>query len=238
MLRSGYWFLIGTAFLAVAGCGSREALIKKQAEFDARLDQMVQANAATNARLAELANELMELQNQVKSASLEMEVLKPGYRELKSSLAEISQKLDAPPAPAPKIEIVNSETAPKDKDATPQDAYMKAFGLYSANNYQQAIETFETFLKVFPTSEYAAGRAPNRSMQNCSSSRVSATCVCRSTLSYVRASLAASIIKSVVTENGEQGARPTRTIAYGFGSWNFSIARWQSLRIASSSWTT
>ncbi len=157
MLRRSYWLLIGTAFLAAAGCGSHEALIKKQAEFNARLDQMVQANAATNARLAELANELMELQNQVKSASVEMEVLKPGYKELKSSLAEISQKLEAPPpVPAPKIEIVSSETAQKEKDATPQDAYMRAFGLYSANNYQQAIEAFETFLRTFPASEYAA----------------------------------------------------------------------------------
>ena len=42
-----------------------------------------------------------------------------------------------------------------------------------------------------------------------------------------RASVADSRSRSVVTENGEQGASATRTIAPGAGSWNRSTASWR-----------
>ncbi len=41
-----------------------------------------------------------------------------------------------------------------------------------------------------------------------------------------------------VTENGEHGARAIRVIANGSGSWWRSISLAESLRIASSVWTT
>ena len=52
-----------------------------------------------------------------------------------------------------------------------------------------------------------------------------------------RASAAASRIRPVETENGEHGARPTRTIASGRGSWKASTTRIMSSRIARSSST-
>ena len=53
-----------------------------------------------------------------------------------------------------------------------------------------------------------------------------------------RASAAASRISPVETENGEQGARPTRTMAPGDGSWKASTTRTMSFRIAGSGSTS
>ena len=67
-------------------------------------------------------------------------------------------------------------------------------------------------------SMYSTGVRPKRSRQNSSSSRVSARWVCsRTPLS--RASAAACRSRSPVTENGEQGASPMRSIESGPGSW-------------------
>jgi tol-pal system protein YbgF len=38
----------------------------------------------------------------------------------------------------------------------PPAEYIKSFGLYSANNFQAAIESFESFIKNNPQSDYAA----------------------------------------------------------------------------------
>lgn len=70
----------------VAGCSSQEVFLKKQAELEARLDQVVQSQAVANARLTELAGTVADMQSQQKAQGLEVEQLKPGYRELKISL--------------------------------------------------------------------------------------------------------------------------------------------------------
>ena len=67
-------------------------------------------------------------------------------------------------------------------------------------------------------SRYSTGRQPKRSRQNCSSSIVSARCVCRRT-PRLRASSADSVISASLTENGEQGATAIRVIAPGDVSW-------------------
>lgn len=153
-LQHGFW--VGVVCLVTAGCGGNDVIVKKQMELEARLEQLVQGNAATNARLTELSGEVKEVQGQVKSNAAAIEELKPGYRELKTSLEAISSKpAEAAPPATPKIEVVNREAPPADKDAAPQDAYMKAFGLFSANNYARAIEAFASFIKTYPDSEYA-----------------------------------------------------------------------------------
>ena len=52
-----------------------------------------------------------------------------------------------------------------------------------------------------------------------------------------RANAAASAISPVETENGEQGASPTRTIAPGEASWNPSTTRTKSRRMSASAST-
>ena len=87
------------------------------------------------------------------------------------------------------------------------------------------------------SSRYSTGRTPNSSRQNASSSSVSAMWVCSRT-PRSRAKAAVSAISSLVTLNGEHGARAMRTIASGDGSWNRSIASAQAVRIASRSSVT
>ena len=86
-------------------------------------------------------------------------------------------------------------------------------------------------------STYSTGEQPNRSRQKASSSVVSARWVCsRTPLS--RASAADCSSSSPVTENGEQGATPRRSIESGDGSWWRSTASDVASRIASISSTT
>ena len=42
------------------------------------------------------------------------------------------------------------------RESGPPAEYLKSFGLYSANNFSAAIESFESFLKNNPQSDYAA----------------------------------------------------------------------------------
>lgn len=156
-MRLLYGLIIGVFCFLAVGCGNNDLIVKKQAEMEARLEQLAQANAATNAHLTDLTNDIRTLQIQFSATSADVESLKSSYKEFKSSLELIYQKLasPAPPAETPKIEVVNKEAAPSDKDSAPQDAYIKAFGLFSANNYSGAIEAFEAFVKSYPDSEYA-----------------------------------------------------------------------------------
>lgn len=152
-MNSKVYILAGAAAALLSGCGGNDIIIKKQAEMEARIEQLVQWHASSNAKLAELSGEIATLQGQVRKTSTDLEEVKPGIRELKSSL-EVVQKLQAEPAP-PKVEVINKETAPADKEATAQDNYMKAFGLYSADKYAEAIAAFEAFIAAYPQSEYA-----------------------------------------------------------------------------------
>ena len=156
-MRLKYWLLVGALSLGASGCSNNEILVKKQTEMAARMEQLIQANAGNAARLAELSGTVKELQSQVRSNSADLEELKPGFRELKSSVEGISQRVEVKPLlPASsKIVVVNKGTTPGDSDSAEQDSYMKAFGLFSSNNYGGAIEAFEAFIRAHPESEYA-----------------------------------------------------------------------------------
>ena len=165
----------GAIFLAAAGCVSNDVVVRKQMEMEARLEQLAQGNVAANARMTELAGDLNVLRQQVKDANAELSALRPSHNEVKASLEDVQLRLTemsktqgqlqaqfavTTPTPAaaattPKIEVVNKEAPAADKEAAPQDAYMRAFGLFSANNYSAAIEAFGAFVKDYPASEYA-----------------------------------------------------------------------------------
>jgi tol-pal system protein YbgF len=143
--------------LIISGCGTNDVIMKKQMEMDARLEQLVQGNAAANARLADLTNEVKELRKQVSGNSTDLEELKPAFSKMRESIDSIPRQ--NPPetssAVVSRIEVVNKDPEPGDKESGAQNAYMKAFGLYSANNYTNAVEEFGAFIKTYPKSEYA-----------------------------------------------------------------------------------
>jgi tol-pal system protein YbgF len=158
IMRLHVWLALCTICFAASGCSNNDVIMKKQMELEARFEQLVQGNASSNVRLAEIDNDLKALQVQTKSVSTDIEQMKPAYQELKTSVELLAQKLPVETAlapPAPRIELVNKDAISDDKDAGPQDAYMKAFGLFSSNNYTLAVDAFDSFIKSYPGSEFA-----------------------------------------------------------------------------------
>ncbi|RQW78341.1 MAG: tol-pal system protein YbgF, partial [Geobacter sp.] len=127
--------------LAASGCSNNQLLVKKQTEMEARLEQLLQANSGSAARLAEMSNELTGLQGQIKVNSADLDQLKSGMQELKAGMELSSQHAEGKtPAPVPpRIVVVNKEVSSGQGQSLEQDSYMKAFGLFSTNNYIGAI---------------------------------------------------------------------------------------------------
>ena len=150
-------FLAVALCMTISGCGSTDVAMKRQMETDSRLEQLVQGNAAVNARLAELTKEVKELQAQVKSNSTDLGELKPAVNKMRDTLESVPTKKGPEIASTvvPRIEVVNKEPSAADRDSKAQNAYMKAFGLFTANNYSGAVEAFDAFIKNYPDNEYA-----------------------------------------------------------------------------------
>jgi tol-pal system protein YbgF len=97
------------------------------------------------------------VEDHANASAVQIKQLQTTIQELRSSQEELKARLAAASQPAvQKIEVVNQEPVVKGKDIGPPTEYLKAFGLYSANNYTAAITAFEAFLKRNPKSEYAA----------------------------------------------------------------------------------
>jgi len=154
-LKNGFFAV--ALIVTISGCANSDVIMKKQMETDARLEQLVQGNSAVNDRLAELSRELSDLQARVRSNASDLGEMKPEISKLRESIAALTPQKAAEPVSheVPRIEVVNRDPAPGGKEANAQNAYMKAFGLFSANNYKGAVEAFGSFIKTYPDSEYA-----------------------------------------------------------------------------------
>jgi len=151
------WLLAGAVLLTASGCGSNEILVKKQTEMEARMEQLIQANAGTTAQLAGQALAIRELQAQVKSSGTDLDALKAGFRDMKSSQEELPRRDDVKSSlpQSSRIVVVNKGGAPGESGPAEQDEYLQAFGLFSSNNYGGAVEAFESFIRSHRGSEYA-----------------------------------------------------------------------------------
>ena len=158
-LKNG--FLAIALCMMISGCSSTDVIMKKQMETDARLENLAQDNLLLNAQLADLTKEVNDLKIQVKLNSADLGELKPAVSEMTNKVESIpAQKApEVIPAAVPRIEVVNKDTSPGDKASKAQNAYMKAFGLFSANNYPGAVEAFGAFIKTYPDNEYAGNAA-------------------------------------------------------------------------------
>jgi tol-pal system protein YbgF len=155
-MKSVQLLALGIASVSLSACSNNDIIIKRQTEFAARLEQVVEGGVTDRSRISQLTNDLKELQRIVASQATALEDLKQQQQDILTTLGSF-QRLSSPQtaAPSPKIEVVNKEAVVADKDAGQQEAYMKAFGLFSANNYEEAIISFQAFLTQFPGSEYA-----------------------------------------------------------------------------------
>lgn len=158
MRRAPFYMLLLPALTACAG---NDLLVQKQNSIEGRLNQLMQAQNSANARIAELSAQILELQGQLKKQRTAESSVEPEWVGLQTKLTAVGNRLDRLEADTAalrnrKIELVNNEADVLDSDEKVQAAYIRAFGLFSANNYQPAAEAFEHFIETYPESEHAA----------------------------------------------------------------------------------
>lgn len=140
----------------LSGCAANDLMVKRQAESEAKIELLLQ----TSKKAEQLHNELAAVQqsedDKLKALTDEIKQLREENRAVKASQSEISIRIArlVQQSQTPKVEIVNQPSSAKTADSGPPPDYLKAFGLYSANNFVAAIESFNTFLKNNLQSEY------------------------------------------------------------------------------------
>ncbi len=138
--------------LALAGCASSDLMVKRQSEAEAKIEYLLQADKNNMQRINDLTAHILSLEDKVKLSDVQLKQLQASIREISTQQTETTSRNSQ--ATPPKIELVNKD-ATKSRDNGPPAGYVKAFGLYSSNNFSAAIKAFEEFLAQSPKSEYA-----------------------------------------------------------------------------------
>jgi tol-pal system protein YbgF len=143
----------------LSGCASNDLIVQRQITLEGRLEQIMQAQNSATADIARLVAQVQELKQQsTRQPPAEMELL-ARCGELDRKLEIITNRLvqvEAAAKISATIELVNQENIQEGHEESVQAAYIKAFGLFSANNYSAAAEAFNLFISTYPESEYAA----------------------------------------------------------------------------------
>jgi len=152
-------FLCLLFIFALNGCSANDLMLKRQSESEARIEHLIQSGKKSEQRINELSGQLQSQDEQAKALARQLKQQQETIRELRTAQDATTARLAllAQHAATPRVEVVNSEPPPKTvRDGGPPASYVKAFGLYSANNFPAAIEAFESFLNLNPQSDYAA----------------------------------------------------------------------------------
>ena len=146
---------LGTALLLLGGCGANDLMVKRQTETETRVEHLFQVSGGIESRLNELSARLATLEEQDAQRAALVRELTESVREVKQSNQVLQSKVQTVAVgTTPKVEVVNPDIAGRPRDGGPPAAYLKAFGLYSANNFTAAIAAFEQFLASSPAGEY------------------------------------------------------------------------------------
>jgi tol-pal system protein YbgF len=141
--------------LLFGGCAANDVAVKRQTETETKVEHLFQVVGGLEARLNELytRQSVLEKRNDQQAKSMqELSDKIQGLTEPHLSQQSKSQGLSG--AQTPKVEMVNPASTVKVKDTGPPQAYLKAFGLYSANNFSDAVVAFERFIHEQPSNEY------------------------------------------------------------------------------------
>lgn len=139
--------------LALTGCASQDLMVKRQAEAEAKIEHLIQSDKKNELHMSELSAQIQTLEDQNRNFTNQIKALQHSILELQTSEAEFVARRTQ--TTNPKIEVVNQETTPKSREYGPPAEYLKAFGLYSSNDFSAAIEAFKKFLAHAPSNEYA-----------------------------------------------------------------------------------
>jgi tol-pal system protein YbgF len=145
--------------LFLSGCVANDLVVKRQAESEAKIEFLILSSKNAEQRYNDLAGVQQTLDERLKSATGEIKKLRDENRDLQTSRDELKARVAslALQLQTPKVEIVNLPSPSKAaRESGVPAEYLKAFGLYSANNFPAAIESFESFLANNPKSDYAA----------------------------------------------------------------------------------
>jgi len=146
-------------FAGLTGCAGNDLLVQRQGSMEGRLEQIMLAHNSAKADYAAVAVQVKELKEQsAKRVAAENELLAK-YDALQLRVNILTSRLaqvESAARQSATIEVVNQESTVAGRDESVQAAYMKAFGLFSANNYTAAAEGFDSFIAAYPESEYAA----------------------------------------------------------------------------------
>lgn len=149
------WALLAVSASLLGSCAANDLMVKRQTEAESKVEHLFQLTGGQEARLNELSGRLAALEEQEARRAQLLQELSSGIRELKDINQTLQARLqDTVPPPIPKIELVNPEPVHKGREGGPPPLYVRAFGLYSSNNFAAAIEAFEQFVKQEPGSEY------------------------------------------------------------------------------------
>lgn len=158
-MKSGArWTACLVSCLALTGCAANDLMLKRQTETESKVELLIQSGKNDSLRMNELANQVQVQDDRTKAAAAQIKQLHDTIRELRTSQDELKARviLLVQQTPPPKIEVVHQDSTSKTRDTGPPADYVKAFGLYSSNNFVEAIAAFEAFMKNNPQSEFAA----------------------------------------------------------------------------------
>jgi len=137
--------------LVLTGCASHDLMIKRQAEAEAKIEHLIQVDKMNSQHMNDLSGQIQSLDNQNKDFATQIKQLQIALREMQATRFESAIRNSQT---TPKIEIVNQEPFTRSKESGPPSEYVKAFGLYSTNNFSAAIKAFEAFIHNSPKSDY------------------------------------------------------------------------------------
>lgn len=141
--------------MLLGGCAANDMLVKRQTESETKIEHLFQVAGGLEARLNELYGRQTAFDDKYSQQEKQLQELVANVQALTEANRALQAKYQALPAVVtPKVEVVNPEPASKVKDTGPPQAYVKAFGLYSANNFSEAVKAFEQFVKEHAASDY------------------------------------------------------------------------------------
>jgi len=148
--------LLLAAMQLLVGCASDDLLVKRQTETEARVEHLLQNLEGLEARLNELTERIARSEEKSAAREAEFQALDESVR---TTLQDVNQLLQAKrqselSASLPRVELLNPDPFVKGRESGLPPAYLKAFGLYSANNFRAAITAFEQFIQELPASDY------------------------------------------------------------------------------------
>lgn len=147
--------VFASLLLLASGCTAQQEMVRKQSEMESRLEFLAQGNKLLTAQVAQLSDELKQVKDQLDNHSSSLRDMKAAIERAGNTRTD-SQPRKEPAGPSvTKIELINNDTGTRKKSDESSADYMKAFGLYSANNYNAAVVEFKSYLQKYPGAEFA-----------------------------------------------------------------------------------